>query len=54
MTEMGQWFNQTEWIARYAWYSNRTANSFQGNHNCALIDNNSGNLTTLGQIYQGL
>lgn len=54
MTEMGQWFNQTAWIARYAWFSNRTANSFQGNHNCALIDNGSNNLTTLGQIYKGL
>ena len=53
MTEMGQWFNQTEWIARYAWFSNRTANSFQGNHNCFLINSN-GNLSTLGQIYQGL
>ncbi|MCB0153398.1 MAG: hypothetical protein KDF65_01285 [Anaerolineae bacterium] len=54
MREMGQWFNQTEWIARYAWFSNRTANSFQGNHNCALIENGSNNLTTLGQLYKGL
>ncbi|MDM8520491.1 glycosyl hydrolase [Anaerolineales bacterium HSG6] len=51
MQEITQWFNDTDWISRYAWYSNRRASSYQGDHKCILIDDN-GSLTELGRIYQ--
>jgi hypothetical protein len=52
MREMTAWFNQTSWIARYAWYSNRTSPTYQGEHDCVLLDED-GLLTELGQIYLG-
>ena len=51
MTEMSTWFNETPWIDRYAWFSNRNASTFQGTHNCILV-NNDGSLTTLGTTYR--
>ncbi len=44
------WFNETDWIARYAWFSNRKTTAYQGDHDCILIDNDT--LTELGQTYR--
>ncbi|MCP4358281.1 MAG: hypothetical protein GY796_09730, partial [Chloroflexi bacterium] len=51
MKAITAWFDQKSWIDRYAWFSNRKSSSYQGEHNCILINNNN-TLTTLGQIYK--
>lgn len=49
MTNITPWFDQTSWIGRYAWYATRIDNGWLS---CSLL-NESGNLTTLGNIYRG-
>ena len=55
MEETTAWFNETDWIERYAWYANRLEGSedpdAQDYSSCSLIDPDSGQTTDLGKRY---
>jgi hypothetical protein len=56
MAEITPWFNETPWIARYAWFSNRIRGDepWGPNHqSCSLINPDTGQPTDLGQMYLG-
>lgn len=54
--EMIPWFEDTEWIERYAWFASRIREDEpwgQGWHSCSLVNPNTGKLTELGNLYRG-
>lgn len=56
MNTITPWFNETPWIGRYAWFTNRLtgSESFEpGWQSCSLVNPSTGFLTSLGQSYAG-
>jgi hypothetical protein len=58
MQQTTKWFNETDWIGRYAWYANRLEGpgddpDAQDYSSCSLIDPATGSPTELGKMYQG-
>jgi len=55
MADITVWLDQTDWIARYAWFASRLAGhegEAEGWQSCTLINPQTGELTPLGQMYQ--
>jgi hypothetical protein len=49
------WFEEQEWIDRYAWFGTRISGSeawAQGWQSCSLLDTTTGNRTALGELYR--
>jgi hypothetical protein len=53
MREVTPWFEEQEWIARYAWYVSRPDNNPHSDSPCTLI-NREGELQDIGELYQSL
>jgi hypothetical protein len=56
MAQITPWFNDTPWIGRYAWFSNRIRGDepWGPNHqSCSLLNPGTGQPTALGQSYRG-
>jgi hypothetical protein len=48
------WLEATPWIGRYAWFANRTTYRLDGTWaGCSLIDEMTGELSPVGEMYRG-
>ena len=55
MQQITPWFEETEWIDRYAWFANRLTGAVNGSgdvSSCSLIDVQTGEPSQLGNIYK--
>lgn len=55
MIEMAGWIEQTDLVQRYAWFTNRVPDdsAWIAYKPCALVDDVTGNLLPLGEVYAG-